>query len=718
MRIVRVAGFFLLAWALLVTLPIPSHAGNRCGLVDGVVDGSTGADTDGDGTPDCLDDLPLVPGTPLGACTYVVDTFDDGDDGECNIDCTLREALELAAGTECTIHLDAGTYKVNDGNIFPQPGGLVMTNGVSIVGLGAGETIIDVEDASSAIEYQLGGPVGTSVLTGLTIRHDGAGVFHNCGGCTLVLDNTIVRGNTGAGYGLTNAGNNFFHSYQYTLDNAIIRDGAGVRNPSPGLIYGNACLITKNHLGMWLGAGAHNGGRAYLTDCEVSSNRGGGFYVQGTLIGPSVGSPGEITLTRTLVRNNGATAAKGGAVYVAQGNFISGGRAEIFDSTIEGNQASVAGGAIYVAGGNYPGGLLVDGSTFHDNSAPTGGALYNELEGCAITVTTSTLTGNTATSAGGAVYSEGGCSSARLRHSTVVHNEAPTGGGIFVATGEDFGLSLTILAENLGSTGPDCFGTVESFGHNLIGDLSGCTVLDVPTDLLGIAPDLGPLAYNGGATMTHHPEPASPVIDAGPDTCAPTDIDQRGVPRLQGDSCDIGSVEVAPDTDGDLLPDPLDNCTDVVNPGQIDTDGDGVGDLCDNCPLVSNSDQGDGDGDGAGNACDCHPGHPLQLAPGPVDNVMVDRTTPDSVSLAWDTTRGADWYRVTTGDLSDLDSDDYGECSPPFVSGTTVGLSDGIPAPGEAHTYLVSGHNSMCGGGSIGFTSEAVRINSNPSACP
>lgn len=38
------------------------------------------------------------------------------------------------------------------------------------------------------------------------------------------------------------------------------------------------------------------------------------------------------------------------------------------------------------------------------------------------------------------------------------------------------------------------------------------------------------------------------------------------------------------DTDGDGIPDAVDNCPAVSNPGQEDTDGDGVGDVCDSCP--------------------------------------------------------------------------------------------------------------------------------------
>src|SRR5262249_185773 len=40
-------------------------------------------------------------------------------------------------------------------------------------------------------------------------------------------------------------------------------------------------------------------------------------------------------------------------------------------------------------------------------------------------------------------------------------------------------------------------------------------------------------------------------------------------------------VPASPDTDGDGVPDQLDNCPLDPNPGQVDTDGDGVGDACD-----------------------------------------------------------------------------------------------------------------------------------------
>lgn len=60
-----------------------------------------------------------------------------------------------------------------------------------------------------------------------------------------------------------------------------------------------------------------------------------------------------------------------------------------------------------------------------------------------------------------------------------------------------------------------------------------------------------------------------------------------------------------PDSDGDGVPDSLDNCRSVPNPNQMDTDGDGVGDACDLCP--GKADRQDADADGLPDGCDTCP---------------------------------------------------------------------------------------------------------------
>jgi alpha-tubulin suppressor-like RCC1 family protein len=64
------------------------------------------------------------------------------------------------------------------------------------------------------------------------------------------------------------------------------------------------------------------------------------------------------------------------------------------------------------------------------------------------------------------------------------------------------------------------------------------------------------------------------------------------------------SNEAPDDVDEDGVPDPVDNCPAVSNPGQVNNDEDNFGDACDNCNNVTNPNQNDTDDDGAGDACD------------------------------------------------------------------------------------------------------------------
>jgi len=69
---------------------------------------------------------------------------------------------------------------------------------------------------------------------------------------------------------------------------------------------------------------------------------------------------------------------------------------------------------------------------------------------------------------------------------------------------------------------------------------------------------LGPLAKNGGPTLTRDLLSDSPAIDAGTNSGCPA-TDQRGAPRpFDGDDngssiCDIGAVEYLPEPAGWLM---------------------------------------------------------------------------------------------------------------------------------------------------------------------
>jgi hypothetical protein len=198
-----------------------------------------------------------------------------------------------------------------------------------------------------------------------------------------------------------------------------------------------------------------------------------------------------------------------------------------------------------------------------------GGGIYNR--GGTLTVSNSTLSGNSAGDEGGGILLSSG--TVTVSNSTLSGNSASFGGGI---RNDNLGaisakLKNTIVAANDASVlGPDARGAFTSQGHNLIGqsDCVGesCGFTNGQNgDLVGTAanpkdPMVGPLADNGGPTMTHALLEGSPAIDKGNSFGESTD--QRGLPRPSnfvgipdasgGDGSDIGAFELqAPPTPPD-----------------------------------------------------------------------------------------------------------------------------------------------------------------------
>jgi hypothetical protein len=86
--------------------------------------------------------------------------------------------------------------------------------------------------------------------------------------------------------------------------------------------------------------------------------------------------------------------------------------------------------------------------------------------------------------------------------------------------------------------------SIISLGGNIVND-NGCSAfLTEPTDhnnVTNIASFVGPLANNGGGTLTNALLPGSPAIDAGVVNGVSTD--QRGIARPQGSGFDVGAFE-------------------------------------------------------------------------------------------------------------------------------------------------------------------------------
>ena len=316
------------------------------------------------------------------------------------------------------------------------------------------------------------------------------------------------------------------------------------------------------------GGGILSAGVLTLTGCTISDNFGGDIGGGGVL-----NDNGTMTITGCTISNN----IQGGGVGGGGGVLNENGTMTITDCTISNNSASQpgsAGGPLTAEGGgilNDSGGsLIITNSTISDNICsatgvePTfqiaalayGGGVDNNGS---ITITNCTISGNSAvangftsedTGYGGGISNSGHL---QITSSTIAHNSASgdnfgVGGGINGDGFEPTRTDSSIIALNTASTGgPDYFtgfGVLLSTGYNIIGNNADAVISSQPTDQIGtpaapIDPLLGPLADNGGPTLTHALQPGSPAINRG-DPAAPPQ-DQRGYGRLGVP--DIGAFE-------------------------------------------------------------------------------------------------------------------------------------------------------------------------------
>ena len=222
------------------------------------------------------------------------------------------------------------------------------------------------------------------------------------------------------------------------------------------------------------------------------------------------------------------------------------GTANIKNSLIKDNISSGRGGGIYNTAGAT---LTLSNSTINANTSATdGGGIANEGT---LSLINTTISGNTSKGVGGGFFSSG---SSTLNAVTVTANSAGSlsgnGGGLGVVAGVTT-IKNSLVAGNSSAAAPpapDCSGSLQSAGYNLVQNISGCVLSGISTgNLLGLDPKLGGLADYGGLTPTHAIAVDSPAVEAGTCTTSTSTSlteDQRGILRPQGSTCDIGAFEV------------------------------------------------------------------------------------------------------------------------------------------------------------------------------
>ena len=346
-------------------------------------------------------------------------------------------------------------------------------------------------------------------------------------------------------------------------DDVIGFDGGVFSTPQLITLSGTDIQITSNGTLSILGPGANlltisgNGASRIITNSAlavtaitgftftagngastVSTGRAGAIYNDG----------GTLTIENSVVTGN--TATNGGGL-----NNANGGALTIINSVVSGNTALTSSG-----GGmqNFSSGtLVIDRCLFIGNTSnSTTGGGGAQLNGIA-RISNSTFTGNTAASGGdgGGISSNG--SELMLTNVTFSENTAEDQGGGFIrrTTNTNMLVRNSIFSGNTATTDPDVAtnASLTSLGNNIVGN-AGASMGWIGSDMLSTDPMLGPLADNGGFSMTYLPMTGSPAIDNGQNcvvdlSCAASNppvavtADQRGIARPMGGTVDIGAVE-------------------------------------------------------------------------------------------------------------------------------------------------------------------------------
>ena len=266
-----------------------------------------------------------------------------------------------------------------------------------------------------------------------------------------------------------------------------------------------------------------------------------------------------------VLRNGDAGAEAGGAIRVGDGTCDENGFPENFSSLIpvlvEGNRAARGGGLDF-------GSCRLSSIRFAsivDNHATGEGGAISARAGTALSVETSTISGNSAGVAGGGLWVDPdseptlGFSAITLEYATVAENTAPEGGGIWSSASVQVESSIVAMNE-----GGNCAGGTSAGGMS-----DDDTCVGAHVDSAGLLP----LTRVGNAVV-HPLADDSPAIElaGGPRAsngwCSSMSSgDQLGTPRpLDGDGdgtahCDMGAIEHAaiplqPANPGPPHPDP------------------------------------------------------------------------------------------------------------------------------------------------------------------
>jgi CSLREA domain-containing protein len=411
--------------------------------------------------------------------TFVVNTTADTVDADvgapacadANGLCSLRAAIMQAnftAGAD-TITLPAGVYLLtrpgnDDADVL---GDLDISDDLTIQGAGSATTIVDGNGSVTGDRvFQILATAKNITISGLTIRNgkrvatfdEGGGLYWDGNGSHLSFSNVVVTGNA-AYYGGGLYLNYSNSSDVVNLDHVVVHDNTAATAAAGGLgvNFGEFATFDLNNSQVYSNTAYEGGGVYFQTGSPLSFGlasvriENSEIYANNASLSAGFENhSGDASVPVVLLNDhihNNQASNYGGAI----GNY---GALSIQSSTLEANSATTRGGGIY----DYEGGQIdIQKSTLSGNTSASGGGIFSELfihNAAKLALTDTTLSGNGATENGGGIYAQGG--DIKIYNSTIASNQAVVplgstaghGGGILVIAPATIDAQNMILADN------------------------------------------------------------------------------------------------------------------------------------------------------------------------------------------------------------------------------------------------------------------------------
>jgi hypothetical protein len=204
----------------------------------------------------------------------LVTTTDEGNDGECAVDCTLREALATAPAGE-TVRVPGGFYEPTSE--------LRIARDVSIVGDGARETTIRLADTATGrvvfVDSLADAEIsGVQITGGNDSTLPGGGILVEAGGGLHLVDSAIEGNTADRGGGIFSAGTLVVERSTIAHNNAGgaigfgggIQIGGGTASLANSTVSGNSADV--------VGSGIYTQANLDLTNVTIADNFGTGLH--------------------------------------------------------------------------------------------------------------------------------------------------------------------------------------------------------------------------------------------------------------------------------------------------------------------------------------------------------------------------------------------------------------------------------------------------------